>query len=128
MIRRIKIVFKVFVSVIRVIFGLLPVWGGIMHFTANVAEYHSDYLSALYATGYLWQIIGIILIATKISIISGYFVPLALVILAPISFNIFAFHASGRDLAGWIIGSIVALCTILLFWIYRQRFRELLRP
>jgi putative oxidoreductase len=118
---------KILILTVRILFGLLIIWGGVMHFTVNVADYQSDFINALAATGYLWQIIGLLLIMTGISIISGYFVPLALVILAPISFNICNFHFSQKDVAGWVIGSIVASCTIFLFWAYRESYRELLK-
>jgi putative oxidoreductase len=67
---------------------------------------------AIYQTGYLFQFIKLTEIVCGLLLLSGLFVPLALVILAPVTLNIVLMHAF-LDPAG--LGAGVALMALHLF-------------
>jgi putative oxidoreductase len=110
---------------LRLVLGGLIVSGGVMHFTKDVASYHSSFIDAMSATGYLWQLIGIVNLVAGTAILAGRFVPLALLILAPVSLNIFLYHLSHAAEGGVGIGIIIAGCHLGLAWFYRYNFSSL---
>jgi putative oxidoreductase len=119
--------------VLRIALGVLFVSGGIQHFIGDPdISYKSDFINALYATGYLWQLIGAVLTITGLMIIIKKFVPLALIISAPITVIIFTFHLSeiGKIVlrpGGYIIGTIILLLHLGLAWQYRSHYTQLFK-
>ncbi len=105
--------------------------GGIMHFTVNTAAaYHDAFLNALEATGYLWRMIGAIEIICAISILTRLYMPLALIVLAPITMIIFTHHLSqvGQTVfkpGGMYIAVPVALAHLALAWQCRAHYKAL---
>jgi putative oxidoreductase len=81
-----------FQSVPRLLLGLLAAWGGVLHFTVNVAVWKNDFLSSLYQTGYLWQVIGVINLVAGLLLVVNRFPLVSLLVLLPITFNIFLYH------------------------------------
>ena len=59
-------------------------------------------------------------------LVSNYYVPLALALLAPLIVNIIAFHLF-LELSGIIPGLIVAMLEVYLVWVYRESYRSMLR-
>ena len=86
-----------------------------MHFTVDERVWHSSLLDAMARSGFLWREIGIINIAAGTALLVNRSVPLASLILAPITTNIFLFHLFRHDLSGLSIGvPVIALNTILV--------------
>jgi len=52
----------------------------------------ADFMGALGATGYFFPLLKTTETTVGLALLSGFFVPLALVVLAPITINILAFH------------------------------------
>ncbi len=108
--------------------------GGFMHFTVNTAEaYHDEFLNSLEATGYLWQMIGAIEIVCAIAILTRRYMPLALIVLAPITTVIFMHHLSqvGQEVykpGGIYIAIPVALAHLALGWYCRAHYKALFEP
>lgn len=80
---------------------------------------------ALAATGYMLPLLWSCEIAAGGLLLAGFMVPLALVMLAPVIVNIFAFHlflAPGAMPGAIVVGAL----EIYLAWQYRAAFRPLL--
>jgi uncharacterized membrane protein YphA (DoxX/SURF4 family) len=60
-----------------------------------------------------------------IAFVSGYFVPLATIVIAPIVVNIFLFHAF-VDTQGLPVGIFLVLANIFLAYAYLDKFKLLL--
>ena len=84
------------------------------------------FMGALAATGYFLPVLKIVEIVAGLLLLLRRFVPLALVLLAPVIVQIFLFHAflepSGLPLT--II--LVAIEAYLGFWVYRSSFAGVL--
>jgi uncharacterized membrane protein YphA (DoxX/SURF4 family) len=116
--------------VLRIILGVLMLLGALTHVT-NVKEgamADSAFITAMVNTGYLWPIIGTVELLAGLAILVGRFVPLALIVLAPITLNILLFHLSNPSHP---YGIGIALAIILphlgLTWLYREHFINLFK-
>jgi hypothetical protein len=114
----------------RLALGLLfAVFGanGFLGFLPNpeVTPEGGAFLGALAATGYMFPLIKGTELVAGLLLLSNRFVPLALVLLAPVVVNIVAFHAALSP-AG--IGMTLAVLGLELFlaWSYRDAFRGVL--
>ncbi|USG66886.1 hypothetical protein NDK47_06195 [Brevibacillus ruminantium] len=76
--------------------------------------------------GYLLIMVKTIELICGISLLINVFVPLSLVILAPIVVNILAFHLFvDPDLLP--LGALVFVLEVLLIWIYRKQYLGILK-
>jgi uncharacterized membrane protein YphA (DoxX/SURF4 family) len=83
-------------------------------------------LRAFIASGWLWQLIGAAELVAGAGLVSGFYVPLALAVLAPVTAGILAFSLTygGEEL--WVGITVVAI-HLYLAWQYLDSFRPLLR-
>lgn len=83
--------------------------------------------TAMMKSGYLMQLVKGTEVVGGLLLLSGRFVPLALVLLAPVIVNIVAFHLwllpSGTGLALVFLG-----LELYLAWVYRRAYAPLLSP
>jgi putative oxidoreductase len=112
---------KIATIVARVILGLPFLIFGINYFFpfAPHPELHGaaiDYMTGLTKAGYFWPLLRSLEILIGIALISGYFVPLALAVLAPINLQILIFHLA---LEPQNIPMAVILALLQAFLIYR---------
>ncbi len=89
---------KIAIIIARVLLGLPFLIFGLNHFFPFIPHppmdgVALDYMMGLTKVGYFWPLLRGLEILIGIALISGRFVPLALVVLAPISLHIFLFHA-----------------------------------
>jgi hypothetical protein len=77
-----------------------------------------QFLTALFASHYLYLIAGVQVISGVLLLINRY-VPLAIVLLGPMLVNILAYHLLMNSL-GLSIAAVVALLWIVLFVYHRQ--------
>jgi hypothetical protein len=80
----------------------------------------------LAASGYFFTLLKITELSCALLLLVGRFVPLALVILAPIIVNIFMVHLF-LDRTGLPIAIFVVIAAAFLAYCYREAFRPLLR-
>ena len=117
--------------VLRIILGVLMLLGALTHVTnaKEGAMVDSAFITAMVNTGYLWPIIGVVELLAGAAILAGRFVPLALVVLAPITLNILLFHLSHPNHPDGIgIALAILLPHLGLAWLYRQSFSGLFKP
>jgi hypothetical protein len=108
---------------LRLALGFLLLSGGIMHFTVDAGRWHLPLIDALKATGYVWELIGAVNMVGGAALLAGRFVPLALIVLAPISLNILLVHLANPGAGGIPIGLIIAGLHLALGWQYRLEYR-----
>ena len=83
------------------------------------------FLTAMMATGYLLPLVAGTQVIAGALLLANRFVPLALVLLAPVIVNIVAFHLF-LEPSGLVIALVVLALEAFLFWMYRPAFRALL--
>jgi uncharacterized membrane protein YphA (DoxX/SURF4 family) len=114
---------RIFLGTMFIVFGLNGFFGFITVPPMNEAA--TKFMTALEETGYFIPMLKGIEVVTGCMLLTGYKVPLALVMLAPIVVNIFMFHfviaASGIIFALVLLG---IYCTLLVA--YKQSFKKLL--
>jgi putative oxidoreductase len=115
-------------AIIRTLLGALFVVSGankLFPFMAvpPMPEPASSLIGALAATGYFFPLLGLTEVVSGLLLIAGRYVPLALVVLAPIV-NIAFFHvALAPDLASVVM---IVGAQIYLAWVYRDAFSGVL--
>ena len=116
----------------RVLLGLLLISGGINNLLGRnpVPDPTPEgdwFLGVLQKTGYLLHAVALTEIVVGALLLLGYFLPLALVVLAPIVVNIFLFHVF-LQLAGIETALVAAALYGHLVYIHRDRFSGLFSP
>ena len=81
----------------------------------------------LASSGYFFTLLKITEFVCSILLLTGRFVPLALVILSPIIVNILFVHLF-LDRSGLPVGIFVVAANIFLAYCYRDAFKPLLTP
>jgi putative oxidoreductase len=83
------------------------------------------FAGAMFATGYIFHLLKVLELASGIALLAGFFVPLALTVLAPIIVNIVFFHAFLAP-SGLPIPLVILVLELFLAWAYRDAFAPLL--
>jgi uncharacterized membrane protein YphA (DoxX/SURF4 family) len=83
------------------------------------------FLGALAATGYMFPLIKGTEVLAGVLLLSNRFVPLALALLAPITVNIFAFHALLSP--GLALPAVIMALQLYLAYAYRAQYRSMLQ-
>jgi uncharacterized membrane protein YphA (DoxX/SURF4 family) len=85
------------------------------------------FFGALAATGYMLPLIKGTEVLAGLLLLSGRFVPLALLLLAPVLVNIALFHAFMSP-AGLVLPLILIALELYLAWSYREVFLPIVQP
>lgn len=83
------------------------------------------FFGALIASGYLMYLIGATEVVVGLLLLINKYVPVALVVLVPVSLNILLFHIF-LDLAGLPIGALVFILNVYLLFAYKKHFDPML--
>jgi uncharacterized membrane protein YphA (DoxX/SURF4 family) len=114
----------------RIVLGLIFTLFGINYFVPflpqpELSEAAGAFFGGLAATGYMLPMVKITELVGGVMLLAGFFVPLALALLAPVVVNIVAFHLF-LDLAGIPISILVLVLELFLAWSYRGAFAPML--
>ncbi len=114
----------------RVLLGLVFVVFGLNGFLGFLPQpppppAGGAYLGGLAASGYFFPVLKSTEILVGLALLSGLFVPLALVVLAPITVHIALYHTL-LDPAGFPLAAFVLVAHLYLAWVYRDAFRGVL--
>ncbi|MEO8071710.1 MAG: DoxX family protein [Acidobacteriota bacterium] len=121
---------KIAYIIVRVLMGLLFLFASITvlfnlipqpELTGNT----KTFMDGMKATGYLLPLVKITELICGIAFVSGYFVPLATVVIAPIIINIFFFHAL-VDTSGLPVGIFLVLANSFLAYYHWEKYKPLL--
>jgi uncharacterized membrane protein YphA (DoxX/SURF4 family) len=117
------LVARILLGLVFLVFGL----NGLFAFLEPPAmnEKAMGFMGALMGTGYLLPVVKLIEVVAGGLLLAGRFVPLALVLLAPIVVNIFLFHVF-LDATMLPLAMLIVLLEILLAWAYCDAYRGLL--
>lgn len=118
------------VAVPRVLVGFLLFasgLAGLLHLTPTPAHpgLGDQYLGALSAT-YLMTLVKAVEVAVGLSLLTNRFVPLALVVLAPVSVNILGFHTL-IDFGQLPVPVLLVVGHLWLAWSHRAAYAPLFR-
>jgi uncharacterized membrane protein YphA (DoxX/SURF4 family) len=115
----------------RVVLGLIFVVFGLNGFfsfipTPEMAEAAGSLMGALVATGYFMMVVKLVEVLAGLMILTGRFLPLGLILLAPVSVHILLFHVF-LDRAGLPIAVVIIVLQLFLAWAYRDSFAGVLQ-
>ncbi|MDE2849078.1 MAG: DoxX family protein [Acidobacteriota bacterium] len=118
-------------TIARILLGLLFVFGGVTGLfelveQPEVGEEAAAFMGAIMDTGYLWPVIKVTEIVCGVLLILGVFVPLALVLLAPVVLNILLFHVF-LEPSGVPIGLFAVVLGLYLAHQHRESFSGVLQ-
>ena len=113
---------RVLLGLIFVVFGL----NGFFDFIPIPPPEGADakFMGGLAAAGYFFPLLKVTEIAVSLARLANRFVPLALVVLAPITINIVAFNTLAPE--GLPLALVIVALQVGLAWHHRSAFRPLL--
>ena len=114
----------------RVILGLIfTVFGlnGFFHFIPNpeMNEPMTTFMMALTGTGYFMIVVKVVEVVSGLMILTGRFLPLGLILLAPVSVHILFVHLF-LDQAGLAMAIVIVVLQVFLAFAYRDSFSGVL--
>jgi putative oxidoreductase len=123
---------KIAMIIVRTLMGLLFLAASIVvlfnlvpkpELTGTVKTFNEG----LDSVGYMVPMIKIVELICGLFFVTGYFVPLATVLIAPVIVNIFMFHAL-VDRSGLPVAIFLVLANAFVAYYYRESYRGLLAP
>lgn len=120
---------KIAVIIVRVLMGLLFLFASVAFFfnLAEAPEMEGDHLlfnQGLAAAGYMLPLVKTVELLCGFAFLSGFFLPLATVVLFPITLNIFLVHLF-LDPSGLPVAIFVLSGNLFLAFACRKHYREL---
>jgi uncharacterized membrane protein YphA (DoxX/SURF4 family) len=114
---------RLFLGLVFTVFGL----NFFLHFLPTPASppRAAAFAGALFASGYLFPLLKATEVVAGLLLLGGFFVPLALAVLAPIVINIVGFHLFLAP-SGLPVPLAVVAAEIFLAWSYRAAFAPML--
>lgn len=111
---------------LRLLLGLIYTVFGLnffLHFIAipPMPEQAGNFIGTLISSGFSFQLLKVIEVSGGLLLLSGFYVPLALVLLAPITVNIFLFHAFLAP-TGMFLQAAMFIIHIYLGYAYREYY------
>jgi uncharacterized membrane protein YphA (DoxX/SURF4 family) len=120
---------KIVTIILRSLMGLLFLFGSITYFfklipTPPLTGAMKAFNEGLVASGYLFPTVKVFELICGLAFVTGRFVPLACVLIAPIIVNIFMIHAF-MDPKQLPIGLFLVAANGWLAYVHRDRYRPL---
>lgn len=123
---KVTLILRILLGLIFTIFGL----NGFLNFLpmGTMPEPAMKLAMAMMESGYLMSLIKGVEVISGILLLSGFFVPLAMLLLSPVIVNIFLFHAFlAPGNGGMIVPSLIVILQIALAYQYRETFKAVLK-
>jgi uncharacterized membrane protein YphA (DoxX/SURF4 family) len=120
-----RLVVRILLGVAWVFFGL----NGFLHVYMPPAPTGGDaatVFAGLMAMHYVFPVMAAIEVVAGVLLLAGRFVPLALMLLAPLLVNILGYHLA-VELKGIGLGAVLTAMELFLAWAYRDAFQGVLR-
>jgi putative oxidoreductase len=120
---------KVAVITIRIVLGLLFVVSSLGYFfnlmpAGELSESAQLFFTGMVASKYLLPVVKTIELLVGIAFLAGKFVPLATVVIFPITLNIVLFHAFLAP-EGMLVPVIILLGNLFLAFRYRENYQSI---
>jgi len=124
---------KIAMIIVRTLMGLLFLFGAVTYVLMVMGKFTpppmegavKTFNEGLAASGYFFTLLKITEFICGLLLVTGRFVPLALVVLSPIIINILMVHTF-LDRSGLPVAIFLVLANLFLAYCYRDAFRPLL--
>ncbi len=124
---------KIAMIIVRTLMGLLFLFASITYFLMMMGLFPvppmegpvKAFNEGLAASGYFFTLLKITEFVCGLLLVTGRFVPLALVVLSPIIINILMVHTF-LDRSGLPVAAFLVLASLFLAYCYRDAFKPLL--
>jgi putative oxidoreductase len=121
---------KIAVIIIRVLMGLMFTFASIVVLFKLIPQPEQTgnvkiFMDGMTVTGYMMTTVKIIELICAIAFLSGRFVPLATVVIFPITFNILMFHIFLAP-EGLLVSILLMIGNLFLAWNYRENYKSIL--
>ena len=121
---------KIAMIIVRTLMGLLFLFASVTFFLGLITPPPMEgavksFNEGLAASGYFFTLLKITELVSGLMLVTGRFVPLALVLLSPIIINIFMFHLV-LDRTGLPVAIFLVVANLFLAYCYRDAFKPLL--
>lgn len=122
---------KIAVIIVRTLMGLLFIFGAVVVLfklmpqpepTGNVKLF----MDGVNATGYFMTLLKVTELICGICFVTGFYVPLASVVIAPIIINIFCFHAFVEP-SGLVVAVLLVFANAFVAYSNWEKYKPLLR-
>lgn len=116
----------------RILLGLIYFVFGLnffLNFIPNDAQHGAaagNFIGGLFGSGYFFPFLKVLEVVLGAFLLIRLFVPLSLVILAPITLNIFLFHAF-LEPATVGLSVVMVVLNVALLWAYREYYKPILQ-
>lgn len=113
---------RIMLGIIFFVFGL----NGFLNFLPQspINESAGVFIGGLVGSGYFFQFLKFCELLAGIALLSGFYVPLALTLLAPIAANIFLFHLF-LERSGLPISLVILSLLVFLAFSYKEYFKQI---
>jgi putative oxidoreductase len=123
--KKVVLAARILLGLIFFVFGL----NGFLNFipmNQPMPEAAMTYMGGLGATGYFFPVLKLTELISGVMLLSGYFVPMALILLSPIVLQIALFHFILAP-AGAPLAFVILILQIYLGWAHLDKFASLLK-
>lgn len=123
---------KIIAIILRILMGILFICGSIVVLFNLVPQPQLNgdvkiFMDGMVASRYLMPLLKITELLCGIAFLTGYFVPLALIVIAPVVVNIFFFQLF-LDIASLPIGIFLVISNIFLAYMNWEKYKQLFNP
>lgn len=121
---------KLAVTIVRTLMGLLFLFASITFLFKLFPEPELTgrvkiFMEGMVATGYMMQLVKVTELICGIAFVTGFYVPLAAVVIAPIVVNIFLFHLF-VDTSGLPVAILLVLANSFVAYFHWDKYRPIL--
>ena len=122
---------KIATIAVRIFLGLIYLFSGInafLHFVPMPAYEGraGAFIQGLFSAGYFFPFLKIVEMAAAGLLLAGRYIPLALVVLLPVTLNILFFHIFLHP-GGSAVAGVLMVANLFLTYAYRERYVQLLK-
>lgn len=123
---------KIAMIIVRTLMGLLYLFASVAYFFNLITPPEmtgpiKTFNEGLAASGYFLTLLKVTELVGAIALLTGKFVPLVLIILAPITINIFMVHLF-MERSGLPVAIFLMLSHLFVAYYYRESFEAVLKP
>lgn len=124
---------RVATTIVRMLLGLSFLVFGLNYFfnffpLPPLPPRAKAFIGVLVNSGYLMTANKIVEVTCGALLLTGVFVPLALILLGPTLVNILLFHVFLTPPADWILAVVLVVVWLFLLWRYRDYYKPLFSP
>jgi putative oxidoreductase len=126
--KKVTMIARILFGLVLLGFGLLGIYFYFVGVTPPMQypEPAKKFMNALQDTGYMMLILSCLYVLVGASMLINRFVPLALILMTPISVNIVLFHVF-LDIKSIFLGLVVGFLNVYLLFAYIESYKPLLK-